>query len=255
MGPAEALLQPPGLVWVALLVVSLLAFRKKAPAAGLLALAAAGWIWAIGATPLSANLLAGLERPYARTNSAPLPTGDAVLMLGGAVGFSSRELLWFGAGEATDRVLTAVEMMRQRRARVLVLSGSSYEWNGQRRPDAEIVAAWMQAWRLPVGELVLLPASVDTHDEAVNMAALIRTRGWRRVIMISSAYHLRRSTAVFRKAGVEVVPQGCDFLGVAALDSSDPKWRIVPRPDNLKLFSAWLHEELGLAWYWWKGWT
>jgi uncharacterized SAM-binding protein YcdF (DUF218 family) len=255
MGPAEALLQPPGLIWAVLLVVSLLAFRKKAPAAGFLALAAAGWLWAVGATPMSASLLAGLEKPYERTRSTPLPSGDALLMLGGAVGFSSRELVWFGTGEATDRLLTAAEMMRQNRARTLLLSGASYTWNGQKRPDAEIVAGWLRAWKLPVGELLILPASVNTHEEALNTAALVKARGWRRLILVSSAYHLARSVAVFRKSGVEVIPLGCDFLGVAALDTPESLWGVVPRQDNIKLFHAWLHEELGLLWYWWKGWT
>lgn len=254
MGTAEALMQSPGFAWAMLLVVAALAFRRKAIAAGLVSLTGAAFLWLVGATPVPARLLASLERPYERLASSPLPNADAVLMLGGAVGYTRREVTWFGLGEASDRMLASAEMVRRGHARVLVLSGSTYVWEGQRRPDAELVAGWLRSWKLPAAETIVLPAAVNTHDEAVNMAALLRTRGWRRVVLVSSAYHLRRSVAVFRKAGVEVTPLGCDFLGLAALDSPDPGWRIVPRPDVARLFRIWLHEQLGLLWYWWKGW-
>lgn len=254
MGPAEALLQPPGLIWAGLLLVSLLAFRKKAWLAGFTALALAGFVWLIGATPFSAMALARLERPYDRVQPASLPSGDVVVMLGGAIGFSSRELLWFGTGEGADRILTSVELIRQGRARALVLGGAKYLWNGQHRGDNELVAAWLRAWRVPAGEVHLLPMCRDTHDEAVFAADLIRRQGWKRVILVSSAYHLSRGSAAFRKAGVDVIPVGCDYLGIAALDSTT-RWYLVPRYNGIQLFQTWLHEELGSIWYWWRGWT
>lgn len=248
-------MQPPGLAWALLLWIAVLAFRKKAVAAGIWSLAGAALIWLTGATPYPSRMLASLERPYERTARSPLPTADAVVMLGGAVGFTQRELTWFGLGEASDRMLAATELVRRGNARVLVLSGAAYEWNGQRRPDAELVSGWLRSWNVPVREVVVLPAAVNTHDEAVNTAVLARTRGWRRVVLVSSGYHLRRSVAVFRKAGIDVIPHGCDFIGLAALDSPDPQWSVVPRPDTAKLFRYWLHEELGRLWYWWKDWT
>lgn len=253
MGSAEALLQPPGFIWACLLLVSFLAFRKKAWLAGFTSFALAAFIWLIGATPFPAFALARLERPYDRVQPVNLPSGDVIVMLGGAIGFSSRELLWFGTGEGADRILTTVELVRQGRAKAIVLGGAKYLWNNQIRGDNELVAAWMRAWRLPVGEVHLLPICRDTHDEAVHAAELIRQRGWKRVILVSSAYHLNRGAAAFRKAGVDVTPVGCDYLGIAALDSTQ-RWSLVPRYNGIQLFQTWLHEELGSIWYWWRGW-
>ncbi len=254
MGSAEALLQLPGLIWTVLLLVSLLAFRRKAVGAGLLALAGAAWLWVVGATPLSGYLLATLEKPYDRVPGAIPPSADAVVMLGGAIGFSSREVLWFGTGEATDRALTALELMRQKRAPVLVLNGPLFRWKGRLQRDSELLAAWMRSWKLPTGELLLLPSAVDTHDEALNTLTQFRKRGWKRIILVSSAYHLWRASATFRKAGIEVIPFGCDFLGLPADEEVDSRWLILPRSERLKLFNYWLHEKIGWIWYWWKGW-
>jgi uncharacterized SAM-binding protein YcdF (DUF218 family) len=150
-------------------------------------------------------------------------------------------------------MFTTLELARQGRVRVVVLGGAKYLWNGAQRPDNELVAAWIRAWRLPTGELHLLPICRDTHDEAVHAAELVRTRGWRSVVLVSSAYHLRRAQAAFRKAGVVTTAYGCDFLGLPESEAED-RWRLVPRPHGFHLFETWLHEVLGMAWYWWKGW-
>jgi uncharacterized SAM-binding protein YcdF (DUF218 family) len=253
LNAGEALIQPIGMIWIGLWLVMLQALRKKAWLAAGFAAVFGFLVWVLGATPVPSLLLARLERPYQHVRGAPLPAGDAVVMLGGAHAYSHRELLNFGTGEATDRILTAVELIRLRRARVLVLGGAKYRWRGQVRPDSELIAGWMRAWKMPVGEIELLGASRDTREEAERAVALARQRGWRRVLLVSSAYHLDRATATFRKLGLEVTPVGCDFLGLSASDGEE-QWYVVPRWLGFQLAQYWVHEKAGQMWYWWKGW-
>ena len=144
-------------------------------------------------------------------------------------------------------------MAWQWKARTLVVSGGPFQWLGSARSESDLLAAWIRTWRLPAGDLQRLPACQDTHEEAVAIGDMVRKRGWKRVILVSSASHLARGAAACRKEGVDVLPVGCDFQALDALDRPE-RWWVVPRSEGLIRFERWLHEELGGVWYWWRGW-
>lgn len=249
-----SILEPLGLAWVFLLAaVGWCVWRgRRRLALGFVLPALILWVG--GATPLSYWLLAGLERPFYRTGQAGTGTeADAVVMLGGTHDRAVDEPLPLNLGPTADRITTAVELVRQGRAGVLVLGGGSYEEEGQYRPEAELVMDWLRRWGIPRGEIVSLGICTSTRDEAEKTAALASGRGWRRLILVSSGWHLRRAAACFRRAGLEVLPVGCDFIGAPALRAR-AGWGVVPDARQLDFFRVWLHEVVGLAWYRWKGW-
>lgn len=249
---ASAIAQPIGLVWALLLAAGLRLLFKRRCRTALLPLALAAILHAVGATPLPAWLLARLERPYDPLIHPWAAHADAVVMLGGTHDYSPRSPLGFGVGEASDRILLAVELVRQGRAPVLVLGGSYYEVRGVRRPDSELLLHWFQSWRLPVGEVVSLGDCSDTHVEAMRVARLARERGWHSVLLVTSAYHLSRATALFKRAGVAASPCGAEYLGLDSLGAG--MWRAAPTVRGFDLMRYWTHEQLGWLYYRARGW-
>ena len=87
----------------------------------------------------------------------------------------------------------------------------------------------------------------------MRTAALAREKDWNKIILVTSAWHMRRSEAVFRKAGLEVIPVGADFMGNNGLET---EWDFCPVPSvgafrKLKLF---MHEQVGWWYYKFRGW-
>ena len=250
----ESLLQPVGFIWFGCLGAAIwgLARRRRAFAAfaGSIALV----LHLVGGTTLPAWLLSRLEAPYdPKTHPLPPAGADAVVMLGGAHSYCARSLVGWNAGEPSDRILAAVELVRQGHAKVLVLGGAAYKRDGVERPDSEIIIRWLASWQVAAGEIIPLGICRDTRDEALKTAELARQRGWKRVIVVSSGYHLRRAEGVFRQTGLEVDMVGAEFLGLEHRDGG--AWiRAVPDSEGFRHFNYWLHEELGLVYYRLKGW-
>jgi uncharacterized SAM-binding protein YcdF (DUF218 family) len=253
-GLIESLLQPVGMIWVSCLVAGVVAWRKRQRGWAGFNLGIVLLLHALGGTNAPAWLLSWLERPYdPLVNPLPAAGADAVVMLGGAHAYCRRTLTSWDAGEPSDRILAAIELMRQGRAHTLVLGGAGYELEGVKRPDSEPVVAWMKRWNLAPANLIELGICRDTRDEAFKTAELVRQRGWKRVVVVTSGYHLRRAEGVFRQAGVPVEMVGAEFQGLEALGSKFTV-RAVPDAEGFRLFRYWLHEELGLIYYRLRGW-
>src|SRR5438477_12650748 len=113
-------LMPVGLAWVLTVAgaVFLLVRRKLKLAAFLGCLAASFSI--LGGTPLPNALLRTLEKPYRAQEIDRLPKADAVIMLGGVL-FNSPDRFGFNFTSMSDRVILALELIRQGKAPALVL--------------------------------------------------------------------------------------------------------------------------------------
>ena len=97
----------------------------------------------------------------------------------------------------------------------------------------------------------LVPGASERNGLPSSGAA---AHGWRRVLLVSSGYHLARAEAVFRKAGLDVMPAGAEFLGLDGLDGKG-SWMVVPRSRGFDLIGYWAHEQVGWIFYRWKGWV
>ena len=248
-----ALLAPVGLVWGALIVLTVLLWRRRlrgfAAATGALAV----FITIIGSTGVPGKLLGSLERPYAGVKIADLPTADAVVLLGGGAGPSRYEVGGVHLTGAGDRLVMAAELMQLGKAPVLLLGGSTAPLDGRAVIEAEIVQGLLARWGVPAEAMIPLGGTADTHDEALKVRALAAGRGWKRVLLVTSANHMRRAAATFRHTGIEVVPVPCNFLTSVGTGET-PFVPAVPGADGFLKMSVWLHEEVGWFMYWRRGW-
>ena len=254
-GLVESLLQPLNWVFLGLIGIGVSNVWQGPRRTGACALSLALALWVSAASPLAHRLVARLEAPYLR-GSRQLPNADAVVMLGGTHDYSAFTVLPFNLGDAADRPLAALEIMRRGRASTLVLGGVGVTLGGGPPfADGEMLAVWMRGWGIPRGRLVVLGPSANTREEAVQVAAMARTNGWRRIILVTSGYHLRRGEASMRKAGVpEVYAVGAEFSS-SGTRGHPGEWLLFPDTDRLRLLARWTHEQLGWWYYRWKGWA
>ena len=248
----EALVNPIGVVF-ALQLAGTIGFalkRKWAPTA--LCAVCAIILFTFGSTRLPDYLLASLERPYSAQQLEQIPKCDAVLMLGGISSRSFHDLLGFDAHEAFDRALTTVEIARLGKASTIILGGGGSQLNGW--TESSILSSWITNWKVSDAALVQIPMSKNTRDEAIQVQQLMREKGWQKIIVVTSAAHLRRASAVFRQLAIPSVFVACDFN---ALNTLDAKGTFNPVPDASGFIRTqnYLHETAGWIAYSWRGWV
>lgn len=251
---AEALQNPLGVVWLVMVVsVIVLLWRRQRRSAVWVAIPA-GLLFLIGSTPLSEILAERMEAPYATGRGVSTEPADVVVALGGSHRAAGSGLLEFDFGEAEDRVLAAVELGRRGAAREIVLGGSSQEIPGKPGvPTMSLVRDWLVSTRLVPPDSTDLGICRNTREEALHFKEVQARKGWKTVILVTSALHMRRAEATFRKAGINVQPVACDFQ-VHGVEGSGRSFTLMPGQRRIALLTAYLHEQIGLLAYRWRGW-
>ena len=205
-------------------------------------------------TPLPAYLVHAMERPWLGTGLNDLPQADVMVVLGGAGENSTLELVGFHFSRGTDRLMTAVELMRREKSPALICGGGGHRRAGKLVSEADAAKAWIEHWQLVKAPILSLGICADTHDEAVKTAAICREKGWASVILVTSASHMQRARAVFEKTGLRVTAAPCHWHSGISRGASLPILH-PPQVGGAELFGVWFHEIIG----WWvyriRGWV
>lgn len=87
--------------------------------------------------------------------------------------------------------------------RPIVVSGGR-PWEGHR--EADVMAEWLVKRGASRENLILEAESLTTLENARKVAALLTTRGWQRVGLVTSDFHVQRAVRLFRDEGAVVRP-------------------------------------------------
>ena len=126
---------------------------------------------------------------------ARLAPADAVVALGGGLDDGA-----LGA-PSLQRTIEGIRLVRRGLAPLILFTGEPWEPETRARLAQE----------LGVPAAAILTATVNTtHEEALAAATLLRPRGVRSVLLVSSSLHLVRAGGAFERQGFEVLPAPAD---------------------------------------------
>lgn len=249
------LTEPLGAIWLLMLAgVAWQIFRKQWRGAAWLGLPTL-MIFLFASTPLAKTLVTNAESRYGSQPAVldPAPASCAVLVLGGGHAISRADPLGFSVSSAGDRYLAGLELLRTGKADTLILGGH-WPRPGQTESGMAAVQRWMASLQVRPGIMFTnLGICRDTHDEVLALKSMNAGGRWGKVFLVTSALHMRRSEAAFRRAGVDVVPVACDFQAYGVEDLTP--WSLFPRQQRLELLSLYLHEQIGWVIYRLRGWV
>ena len=222
-----------------------------------------GLIWLFAMPLISRQLIWGLEEQAALLTPRQLPHADAVVVLGGGLRPALPPRQGVEVAEGGDRLLRGMQLVRRGLAPLLVTSGGRVSFTSNDPAPAEAIWARDLALELglPADRILINPGSRTTAEEARDIGALGRRRGWTRVLLVTSAFHMPRSMATFQqRSGLTVVPVACDYQLPDRAHYGQPTLgntlkSLLPDAEALYLSTVALKEHLGLAAYRLRGWS
>ncbi len=236
---------------VTLLIVALVLFIARRRKVAFF-IAAGGLCWAVFWSLPASSLWAGgrLEQLYPQKLPAELPHADAIVVLGGNT--ANNRTNWFepyNKNTAAPRVDTAALLYKADRAPIIILSGAALEG---KTSEAQVMARALEQQDIPDRALVLEMQSRNTHENGLYTASQLKARHLSRVLLVTSALHMPRAMAVFKKQGIMAIAAPAAPQIVVPNDPGFSFW--LPNMRALDASRSIIKEYAGLLAYWVRGW-
>jgi len=214
-----------------------------------LLLASNGWT--------SRALVRSLE--FQNIPSTELPNAEAIVVLGGATkpAFFPRPSV--DLSEESDRMFYAAQLYHQKKAPFVILSGGRIDWSGAGSSESADMAMIMQQLGVPNSAIIQEPNSLNTYENAVNVKKILQARQINQVLLVTSAMHMPRSLAIFKKINIAAIPAPTDFIASSDFQylNNTPQatlLNLLPEAERLHQFTRALKEYVGLVVYRLRGW-
>ena len=253
------LIYPLGLSCLLLLLA--LIWLWKFPRRSLFAIAAALLIIFCSSNPLiAATLVKTLEWQYLPPD--PVPAAEAIVVLGGSTRPQSPPRPWIEVLESGDRVLYSVRLYQDGVAPLIIFSGGRISWKegSVAGSEAKDMAEIAQLMGVPERNILLEDQSLNTYQNAIETAKILKQRQIDTILLVTSAIHMPRSVAIFEKQGFNVTAAPTDYWVAQDLleqmqgISGATFLNALPDMEALHFFTRALKEYIGLGVYRLRGW-
>lgn len=209
-----------------------------------------GWLFIWGTDGVPRKLGLWLEKPYPPLPMGQVPQADVIVLLGGGMGPPKGACLYPELFSAADRVWHAARLYHAGKAPVIMPSGCS---------EAGSSTVLLRELGVPASAIVVEDRAKNTIENGVFSKALMEKNGYTNALLVTSAFHMRRSEMIFRTLGVRVYPVATDhevtYGSQRVGGSSGWRWldsmRWMPNASLIDR-SAWYCKEL--VGYWGDSW-
>lgn len=223
-----SLILPPGILIIIFLIISFV--EKKRKFIRFFAFFSALFIYLISIEPVKDLILYPLEK----VKTSEDLNADAIVVLGGGT-YSSGFLK-----EDTMNRLLGGYLVYKKTKLPLILSGGAAE---EKLSDSRAMAEILKKIGVEENKIIEESRSRNTSENAVYTAQICKQKGFKKIILVTSAYHMKRAMKNFKKTGLQVLPYPADFKK----NGHYSFYSFLPNSGNFNLTSKLIREYIALS--------
>ena len=176
------------------------------------------WLFSLGL--VSQGLWRWLEAPWQRRAATAAPRADAIVVLSGgrhpAPG-AARVSEWHNP----VRFLAGLDLYRAGKSPRLLFTGGASPFRPGQPPEGQRYLQEARQLGIPAAAMASTPPVVNTAEEAAAIRQLLPARAC--ILLVTSAFHMRRAQRLFERQGLKVLPFPVDFQARGRW--AGPLWR------------------------------
>lgn len=151
-------------------------------------------------------------------------------------------------GNHGDRILQTYLLYKHGKIRKILITGTSGEMMMARKlGETRQAASLLASWGVPAKDILFEEKARNTRENAVFSGRILKKMfPSGKYLLITSAFHMRRSAGCFEKVGIKTDPFPADFRGGY---NRFVIQKLVPDPDAFAFFCMLWHEIVGFVAY------
>ena len=235
------LVYPLGLALLLILAGLIFLGARKRWGSGVMIFLSLFVLWTSSTQIVADKMMQSLEHDYPPCSLHEIPAADAIIVLGGVTRgiVPGTDLTDLGGG--VDRIIHAAQLFKAGKAPRILLSGGNAPGY---QPEAEAMADILKLMGIPADKMLLETKSRNTVQNAQYSKEIFQHNGIEKIILVTSASHMRRAETIFRATGMSVIPAATDYQIVESAPSF-LDW--LPQAKALEMTTKGIKEYLG---YW-----
>ncbi len=166
-----------------------------------------------------------------------LDQANAIVVFAGGVGESGK-----AGGGYQERVKHAVDLYNKHKANKLIFS-SGYSFSFK---EAELMKQLAVNLGIPESAILLEEKAGSTYQNVLFTYELLRENNWKKIILVSSPYHMRRALLTWEKNAPDI-----KVIASPVKKSQYYDYELGPNTDQIRGI---LHEYASMLVYWWRDW-
>ena len=240
----SSFLMIPGIFIIFLMLTGLYGFRKKILVLKLNLLAGI-ILYCLSISFITSNLVGFIEKKNIYNGK---PQVDAIILLGGGImeGVPDISGTSIPSSDMTVRIVDAVRLYKKYKLPIVVSGGNV---SGKVK-EAAVVGRFLIDLGVKQKDIILEDLSMDTVENALNVKDIFKKKGYKKGLLVTSAYHIRRSEFLFKKTGLDVYPHSC---GISSNEEVLPDlYAFLPNAGDLGKTGIIMKETMGIIFYYIK---
>jgi uncharacterized SAM-binding protein YcdF (DUF218 family) len=197
---------------------------------------------------VSDALFKQIESNEVKLTPQDTPQVDAIVVLGGMLSWvSSKQGLVTEWGDP-DRFFAGIDLMAAGRAPTLIFTGGKFPWDLGLEAEGHVLKRYAQRMNIPAEKIWVTADVQNTEQEAREVGRLLNPSNSERkkIILVTSAFHMKRAEMLFAKVGLDIFPFPVDFK---SSHTALTPMSFLPNVSALGTTDAAIREALGIAFY------
>ena len=204
-------------------------------------------------TPIFSNnffkLLEGSGNNDYRKPISAIDSADAIVVLSGMLEINEVGDSTYVEWGDPDRFFGGIDLFKAGKAQKLVFTGGKMPWDKARKTEGDVLKEYAISNGIPSEKIFVTKDVENTAEEALSVKELISPS--KRIILVTSAYHMYRAQRLFEKQGFEVISYKVDYT--AAGNNQVTFIDFLPSALNLESMEIGIREIIGRIYYIIKG--
>ena len=233
----------PIMLVIIVILIGLIKNKKK------LIYIAIGVLYILSTPIFSNNFFKLVEGNEYRKPISAIDSADAIVVLSGMLEINEVGDSTYIEWGVPDRFFGGIALFKAGKAQKLVFTGGKMPWDKAKKTEGDVLKEYAISNGIPSEKILVTKDVENTADEAVAVKELIRPS--KRIILVTSAYHMYRAKKLFEKQGLIVIPYKVDYK--ASRNNTTTLMDFLPSAINLELTEIGIREIIGRIYYVIKG--
>jgi uncharacterized SAM-binding protein YcdF (DUF218 family) len=229
----------PIILVIIVILIGLIKNKKK------LIYIAIGLLYIISTPIFSNNFFKLVEGSEYRKPISAIDSADAIVVLSGMLEINEVGDSTYVEWGDPDRFFGGIALFKAGKAQKIVFTGGKMPWNKAKKTEGEVLKEYAFSNGIPSEKILVTKDVENTADEAAALKELFSPS--KKIILVTSAYHMYRAKKAFEREGFNIIPYKVDYK--VNLNNKIVIMDFLPDAEDLKITEIGIREIIGRLLY------